>query len=177
MAAMWALVSQLRHRANRLPGAIEALETALALEPDNLVRLINLGEYRAGAALRPGRERPPARRGPGARQHKTWLALGLVFQETKKVEEARTAYTRALAFNPDLAPVHVNLAGLLRSEGQYDEAEARYRTALAIEPRSVEATMGLASVLKLQGRLDEAAPFQRLAAEFRPDLPDCCTST
>jgi tetratricopeptide (TPR) repeat protein len=58
-----------------------------------------------------------------------WFDLG-VDLEARAPEEARRAYTRALALDPDLVEAHVNLGRLLQLAGQTAEAVEHYRHSL-----------------------------------------------
>ena len=78
--------------------------------------------------------------------------------------EAAMALSEALEIWPDFARAHMNLALLLRDEGEVDQAIRHLREALRIEPQSDDARRGLASALRQRGVKIGA---RRLAKQLR----------
>jgi tetratricopeptide (TPR) repeat protein len=95
-----------------------------------------------------------------------WYAIGSELEEVDAAE-ARTAYQRALALDPQHADAHVNLGCLEHEAGRLDAAERHYRAALSVRPGDATAAFDLGVVLEDLGRLEEAraAYEQSLAAE------------
>ncbi|HEX4142601.1 MAG TPA: tetratricopeptide repeat protein [Pirellulales bacterium] len=100
------------------------------------------------------------------------LALALGHHRAGRLAEADAAYRAILALRPDVAEVHRNLAGVLRSLGKLDEAAARYRQALALRPDSANVHNDLANMLQSQGKLDEAVFHYQQALALRPNYAD-----
>ena len=98
-----------------------------------------------------------------------YVRLGAVYRAEGEFAAARQAYDRALALDPEHAPVLNNLGNLQRDGGDWQGAEASYRRALAQLPNYPEALINLATLLVDRGRFDEAMPlFERALAIAGP---------
>ena len=95
--------------------------------------------------------------------------LGNVLKAAGRLDEAETAYRRALEIRPDYADAHYNLGILLEAMGRPSEAEAAYQNALDATPGFVLARFNHANTLKALGRLDEAIAEYRATIETAPD--------
>jgi tetratricopeptide (TPR) repeat protein len=95
-----------------------------------------------------------------------WYELGCDL-EAPAPAEAREAYARALALDPDHPEAHVNLGRLLHEEGDAEGAESHYRAALRVQPEDATAAFNLGVALEDRGRAEEAlaAYEQALAAD------------
>jgi protein O-GlcNAc transferase len=87
-----------------------------------------------------------------------------------RLAETVAAYRMAIALQPGIAEVHVNLASALKELGQLEEAIASYRSAIALRPNLAEAHYNLGVVLQQRGRRDEAMDAYRRARAFKPSL-------
>ena len=96
--------------------------------------------------------------------------LGNVLKAAGRLDEAETAYRRALEIRPDYADAHYNLGILLEAMGRPAEAEAAYRNALDATPGFVLARFNRANTLKALGRLDDAIADYQAAIVAAPDL-------
>jgi tetratricopeptide (TPR) repeat protein len=93
-----------------------------------------------------------------------WAALGDAFwakyQNSTKdralVARATEAVRRALAIDPNQAPVYYSLANLQFRTGRSEESETSLRHALQLQPDFDEALRLLGQVLESLGRIDEA---------------------
>lgn len=74
----------------------------------------------------------------------------------KAVAEAITAFTKALALNPDFAEAYNNLGLAKREQGKLDDAAAAYRKAIAVNPNHIAAYRNLAFILDQQSKYDES---------------------
>src|SRR5580692_5044567 len=120
----------------------EAQERILALEPDRINAMINLG-----------------------------TALAQTSRALHDVDGSIAACERVLLLAPDHADVRVTLASNLAAQGDFVAAERYCREALALKPASAEATQLLAGIrapvedgdelLRLRARLDDAAAPRR----------------
>lgn len=90
---------------------------------------------------------------------------GFSFQCQDRHEDARRAYERALAADPDQPQALLGLGIVLLGQHLADEAEAVLRRAVAVSPNSSHAWLHLASLYRVGGRLNEAM------AAFRTGLP------
>lgn len=115
------------------------------------------------------------RAGPVARQLKLnasdWFDVG-VDLEAGAPEEARRAYVRALAIDPDLAEAHVNLGRLLQQAGQTTEAVEQYRQSLEGDRTDPTASFNLGTALEDLGLWNEAIDAYRQAIRSDPEFAD-----
>ena len=116
---------------------------ALAIAPDNLAALNNLGTALANQ--------------------------GTVSGDPGKVQEAIACFRKALQTDPASKVTHYNLAVALAGQGQTEDAIRQYRQALAIDPAFADAHLNLANALRKSGHLDEAASHLQQTLNVRPD--------
>jgi TolB-like protein/tetratricopeptide (TPR) repeat protein len=148
------------------PKAEEAVERALALDPD-------LAEARASRAflLRNHRwdfagSEEEFQRAIGLRPN---LAVahywyGILLEMLGRFEEARAEATRARALDPLSTATTGFLADIGLAEGRYEDAVLWSRRVLEIEPDHSTAYLSLGRALALQGRTDEAIEDLKRAA-------------
>ena len=86
--------------------------------------------------------------------------------------EAREAYRRALALEPDHPGANLNLGRLLHEERDLGGAEAHYRRALASPEQEGVAAFNLGVVLEDRGRHAEALEAYARALRAEPSLAD-----
>ncbi len=86
--------------------------------------------------------------------------------------EARKAYRRALALQPDHPEAHLNLGRLLHEAGRLEEAGAHYRKALEADPHNAIAAYNLAVSLDDRNELDDAIGMYRMALRLDPRYPE-----
>jgi DNA-binding transcriptional MerR regulator len=84
-----------------------------------------------------------------------WFDLGADLEEAAP-DEARGAYVRALALDPDHPDTHVNLGRLLQLEGRIAEAVEHYRWSLRAGSDDPTAAFNLGTALETVGRWAEA---------------------
>ncbi|MGB0119236.1 MAG: tetratricopeptide repeat protein [Terriglobales bacterium] len=98
-------------------------------------------------------------------QARAWLALAHLL-ESKKPDEAFTAYRKASELTPKDPEPHLS-AGLLHEQRkEFLDAEAEYKQALALDAHSTQAAIGLTNIYMKSGRLGDAEPLlRRLATE------------
>ena len=100
-----------------------------------------------------------------------WYALGCEL-EMSSIEQAKDAYERAIAADPDHADAHVNLGRLLHEEGAPAAAEAHYRAALECDDEHETAAFNLGVALEDLGRTADAIRAYRRAIELDPGNAD-----
>jgi tetratricopeptide (TPR) repeat protein len=100
-----------------------------------------------------------------------YYGLGSTFDAWGKVEEAKTAYSKAIDLRADYTEAHYNLANILRSEGKIDEAIDHYNQALQTEPNSVEIRNNFGAALQMQGKINQAVQQWEKALELVPSDP------
>lgn len=87
-------------------------------------------------------------------------------------DEARDAYERVLARDPEHADAHLNLGRLLHEDGHLERAEFHYRRALEERPDDGVAAFNLGVVLEDAERWKDAEAAYRRALDLDPSLAD-----
>jgi Flp pilus assembly protein TadD len=102
----------------------------------------------------------------------TFYRLGTLLAKRGETAQARTAFERALALQPDLAEASNDLGTLLAQSGQLDAAIDLFRKALASTPEYPDALNNLGYALLLTGRDEEARALYEKALALQPDFPE-----
>ncbi|BCK86457.1 photosystem I assembly protein Ycf3 [Sideroxyarcus emersonii] len=97
-----------------------------------------------------------------------WKALGAVYKQMGRSEDALAPMQKAALLTPGDVEVHYNLGVGMQDMGRLEEAEASYRQALKIDPAYADAHNNLGAVLHGLGRLEEAAASFRRALQIDP---------
>jgi tetratricopeptide (TPR) repeat protein len=92
--------------------------------------------------------------------------------DERNMDEAATAYRRALIADPDLVPAIVNLANIRYARDELIEAQALYERAIALDPDCFEAHFNLGNIQHDLGRYDHALVCYRDAVALNPGYPD-----
>jgi tetratricopeptide (TPR) repeat protein len=92
--------------------------------------------------------------------------------ETARIEEAATAYRKALVIDPDLVPAVVNLANIHYGRDELIEAQALYERAITLDPDCFEAHFNLGNIHHDLGRFSRALVCYRAAVALNPDYAD-----
>jgi len=104
-------------------------------------------------------------------------SLGAVLIGAGHRDQARSAFTTAIALDPAYAEAHNNLANVNQLDSRMEEAAAGYRQALALDPGYGEARANLARALHAAGnQLHESARYAEATAAYTESLalaPDC----
>ncbi len=98
--------------------------------------------------------------------------LGNLLVKTGQTAEARVAYERALALQPDLSEASNDLGALLAENGDVEGAIERFRAALEVTPDYPDALNNLGYALLLTGRGAEARELYERALRLQPDFPE-----
>jgi tetratricopeptide (TPR) repeat protein len=156
-----------------LPTALDYLGRAVALDPQNPVRLRNLAtillhmksyELAAEAFLCATALDPS-----NALAHH---GLGVALRSLEQWDEAEKTLHAAIELDPALSDALVELALVHIGRGAFAAAEERLNDALRVDPVSSSAWRNLGSLLmKCNRPVDAAAAFGR-AITLRPDEPD-----
>ncbi|MEQ9498237.1 MAG: tetratricopeptide repeat protein [Deltaproteobacteria bacterium] len=96
--------------------------------------------------------------------------LGNAYAGARRIDDAVTAYRRAIELDPKLFNAHYNLGNVFKSAGRLDEAEAAYLAALEVREQSVAALVNLGLVHKNQGRRSDAQQRFEQAIGFAPNM-------
>jgi len=147
--------------------AAEALEKAVAAQPDDYSALFNLSFARAMLGKRQeaiaGYEKVLALK-PGLYQAQ--LNLAILLLEAKEPAKALALLKAAFEQEPEKFQPNYYLAEALYALGDDAGAEQRYRKAAELDPKSAVAEIGLGRALANQGKFDEALEAYRRAGEL-----------
>lgn len=104
-----------------------------------------------------------------------WMELGEALADAGKLDEAESAFRKALALAPDSAETQARLGGFLannRADGTYAEAAALLNRALKADSRLAYARFSLGTLALKQGRAAEAVNLIQQAAQTSPQLQE-----
>ncbi len=168
-----ALAGYLRSQ-GRTEEAMAHYRVALAIRPDNLLSIFNLGAYEHSKGnLQGAIERyqfVAGHAGSPRFRSKAYANLGFAYREQGQPDKAREAFENSLQVLPDQLPIMVALGVLDEAAGDFSGAAREYFQVVAKQPSDVGYLL-LAHALQQQGRPDEAkAAFQR-AARISKNLP------
>lgn len=90
----------------------------------------------------------------------------------RKMEEAASAYRKALVVDPDLVPAIVNLANIHYARDELIEAQALYERAISLDPECFEAHFNLGNIHHDLGRFPSALVCYRAAVTLNPEYAD-----
>ena len=166
----WTNLGEALRRTGDLPGAQQAQEKALQINP-------KLTEAKLGLALIKKEQGKIAEVIPELRtieeEGKSAIAhynLGVELYYQGKLDGAIASYKTAIRINPNLALAHYNLGLALQAQGKLDGAIASYKTAIRINPNLALAHYNLGLALQAQGKLDGAIASYKTAIRINPNL-------
>ena len=90
----------------------------------------------------------------------------------RKMEEAASAYRKALIVDPDLVPAVVNLANIHYAQDEVIEAQALYERAIGLDPECFEAHFNLGNIHHDLGRYRRALVCYRDAVALNAGYAD-----
>ena len=149
----------------RYPLAFSSLRKALDYSPNNIEALYFMGklasalsqiEYQRLAQLAPN----------SGRVHQL---MGDSHQAAGDVDKAQEEYRAALAIQPDLTEVSLELAEVSRTQGRFEEALKFYQQILERTPRHFPSLFGAALCYRALQDNDHSIEYFRLAAEADPN--------
>ena len=83
--------------------------------------------------------------------HRVHAAMGQVYETAGRLDEAASAYRRALALKPDFPEAHVGLANVYFLRGRLEEAITEYGEAVALQPANAELDYLISQLHALRG--------------------------
>ena len=95
--------------------------------------------------------------------------MGVALRKQGKLEEAITAYKKAIEINPNFAFAYDNMGNSLSDQGKYDEAIAAHKKAIELDPNDATAYDNMGVALEKQGKYDEAITAYKKAIELDPN--------
>mgnify|MGYP001828663659 FL=1 len=103
---------------------------------------------------------------------KVYTNLGAALCMDSRLQEAATAFEKAIEIAPDCVGAHVNLGITYKKLGKSALAENSLRKVLEIEPRHEMACAQLSGLLQLEGRIEEAVEVFNKALADSPGSAD-----
>ena len=165
--------------AQRYDEALEAMQQAVALQPELPVMGSSLHVFLGRALQEVGRPEAAAERyehvvqmAPHDREALDHLAMTRIGQQ--RYEEARELYRRMLEIDPDNAQTHTNLGAALYQLGRLEEALRSIERALVLDPSLEAARSGLEQVRKVLRQAAHNA--RRESADGETQKPEKTTS-
>lgn len=156
-------------KAGREEEAVRQYETALAMRPNYVEALTNLGAIRSDQG---DLDVAAAHLSAALAVEPDYVAavtnLGTVRARQGQIDEALRLLERARELEPGSAIVRNGMGYALALAGRLDEAEKEIREAIRLAPRMADAHGNLGLVLGDEGRLDEAADAFRQAIALEP---------
>ncbi|RYX91714.1 MAG: tetratricopeptide repeat protein [Comamonadaceae bacterium] len=158
-------------QASRLKESESSFAISLALVPDRVSTLINLGatQLRLG---KPMQAAPllvkAANADPG--NVEAWFNLGVAQRQLGAPDKAIYSLERALALNPEGVPVLLQAAQTLGILGRLDDALAMFDKVITLQPGLGQAWSDRGTLLREQGRLEEASQSFARAIELGADV-------
>jgi len=98
------------------------------------------------------------------------IAIGKIFIEEDKYEEALHHFNQAAAFNPDLSESHYWIAYAYQITGRVDEAERLYKKVLRMSPVFAKANIQLSKIYTKKGELRKALRTNQSVKSISPEL-------
>jgi len=172
------LLGLLAHGFGNLPAALDYMRRACAtprapaLFHSNLAEMLRQGglHVEAEAAGRRAVVLDP-------RVAAGWVNLGIILQESGKLEESLQCLTKVCQLMPDSPEAHNNLGNTYMRLGRLNEARGEYEAAIRQNPSYSEAHSNLANLLNTLGQHDEAMTMARRAIELNPQNADAYLNT
>ncbi|MBI5408134.1 MAG: tetratricopeptide repeat protein [Nitrospirae bacterium] len=154
---------------NELICAVQYLEKAHELQPDNADVLVNLGSLHlqlgylraAESNLRKALQIKPD-------EASAYSLLGNVLKRLGKFADAVASHKQAVSLMPSSAEMRSNLASAYLSLDKIDFAIEEYRKAVSMQPDSAELHFNLATALQKGERYEEACSSFETALKLNP---------
>lgn len=151
----------------KLDEAIEAYNSAIKLNPNNLNFYFNLGNAlkaqnkleEAVKAYNSGLEINP--------EHvNSLINLGIVYKAQGKLQDAVESYYAAIDIAPNDACAYNCLGTALKAQNKLDEAITAYNTAIHLNKKDPGFYVNLGIALRTQGKLEEALKAYHMAVQL-----------
>ena len=153
---------------------MEHYRTALAIRPDDLVAILNLGAYQHSLGNLAGAieqyQIVADRAGNTRFRAKAYSNMGYAYRQMGNLGKAQDAFEMSLQLVPEQPAVMVALALIDHLQGDLPEAIELYSHAMAKQPSDVGYLL-LADALQRQGKISDANDMLARAARLSNNLP------
>ncbi len=105
-----------------------------------------------------------------------WVDFGLCLERTSAWTEAKDAFEKALALEPDHRTAKHGLGRVAQVLTDTDLAEKSFRSLTEADPKDAEAWVGRAYVEQQRGSFEEALKHAEHACSIAPDAASCTTA-
>ncbi|MFH1842090.1 MAG: tetratricopeptide repeat protein [bacterium] len=159
---------------NDLPAAIEALETALGIDPSQHNLLTEIGGLYQELGDFDQATRYYERYIDLFPSNVTaYLDLAELYNDTGNFERMREVLDKAQLLEPGRIEIELSLAELKRKQGDFDNAQLQYENLLArdLAPRErLEVLDGAFDLAKLRGQVTQALTYSELYLDLAPQV-------
>jgi protein O-GlcNAc transferase len=98
-----------------------------------------------------------------------WNILGAAATRLGNLDQAISAFKKAIAINPQHHEAYNNMGNTLSAQGKLDEAIQAFNKAISLKPDYIEAYNNLGVAFRTQGKLDKAIEAYKKALALKPD--------
>lgn len=158
----------------RTDEAMQHYRAALAIRPDDLLAILNLGAYEHNrgnfAAAVQQYQIVAERAGNVPFRAKAYANMGYAYRQMGQENKAKEAFEMSLQLVPDQPNIMVTLGLLEESEGDLQAATQQYSRAMELKPSDVGLLL-LSHALQQQGRTTEANEMLQRASRISSNLP------
>ena len=170
-------LAHILHEQGRWVEAEEQYRKSLAVKPESLEALTNLGTLaydlgRISEALALYDQASSVREDPALRNNR-----GNALRLLGRLEEAEREILRAIEIEPDYADAHSNLGAVLIDMGRPRQAIPSFQTALDLDPELAAAASNLGNAYFALGDLDSALVAYERALELDPDFAEALNNS
>ena len=108
-----------------------------------------------------------------SRSAEEWFELGMVSDSNaESLEQAATAYRKAVEAAPEWVEAHINLGTTLYRLSRMEEAREQFTIAVELEPENALAEFNLGCVLEQVGQTNDSIQHLSRAVDLAPSLAD-----
>lgn len=151
--------------------AIELIEGAIAVKPQNSLYYYNLGTvFHENGRLDEALDCYKKTLEFSPNYFKALVNAGNIFSDRGQEKQAIEHYKRALALNPDNADVNHNTGILLFNTGKEEEAVAYFERAISINPNHAQAYHAMGNVYLKAGKNELAKQCYQNSLTIDPDF-------
>lgn len=158
-------LSQMHQSRGRKARALQVLEEARQVDPDNLQHLFNMGVLHLEESRFPeARQAFAAVLATDPSHAPSLLNLGFLAKSAGELAEAEGLYRQVADLQPAGVEALANLGHLYMDMGRHAEAAAEFAQVRARDPQLLDINLGLLAGLTAQGRWDHQLAVEILAA-------------